>query len=258
METITKNKLRVGNFTSSEIVALLSTAKDGVNFGKPALTYIAECNMERKLGRSVTSDITSRPTSWGKLVEKRVFDLLGLEYKLVSQETLQHPHIEYWAGSPDAVKFDDAGNVETVVDIKCPQTMKSFCELVLSETSMFAVQNTHRDGNKYYWQLVSNAIITGAKFAELIVYCPYQSELAAIRDMASNFDGNQNHVAWINYAEDDELPYLIDGGFYKNINICRFEVPQEDKDLLTEKVLAAKRLLVPFEEIINQTETNTT
>ena len=62
--------------------------------------------------------------------------------------------------------------------------------------------------------------------------------------MASNYDGNQNKFAWINWAEDKELPYLLDGGHYKNLNIIRFEVSQEDKDRLTIAVLNASKLLI--------------
>ncbi len=245
MDKIMNSALRTGNFTSSEIFNLLKLAKDDVNFGAPAITYIDECNMERKLGRSISTDVSSRPTSWGKLVEKRVFELLGMEYRLCSQDTIQHPEYEFWAGSPDAEKYDEG---KTVVDIKCPATMKSFCELV--DKTMFAIRNGHKQGEKYYWQLVSNAILTGAKYAELIVYCPYQKELAAIRDMAANYEGNQNHVAWVNWAEDDELPYLPNEGFFKNIKICRFEIPEEDKELLTQKVVAASRYLIKVEELM--------
>ena len=43
---IVNNKSRVGNFTSSCIGDLMTYAKDGKSFGKPALTLIEDCNME--------------------------------------------------------------------------------------------------------------------------------------------------------------------------------------------------------------------
>jgi hypothetical protein len=49
---------------------------------------------------------------------------------------------------------------------------------------------------------------------------------------------------WIAMAMDGELPFLKDGGFYKNLNIIRFEVPQVDIDLLTEKVKLAGTMLI--------------
>lgn len=242
---------RIGNFTSSEIVALTKVGRNKADWGKPALTYINECNMERKLGRSVTHDVTARPLSWGKLLEPHCFDLLGLEYKLCSLDTLLHPYINCWSGSPDGEKFD---NGKTVIDIKCPMTLKSFCTMVDcldTENPIEALRENHSDGEKYYWQLVSNSILTGAKFAELIVYMPYQSELEDIRERARNFDGlEQKNYYWVHVAEDNELPYLLDGWHYKNINVIRFEVPQEDKDFLTNKVIeASDMLLEPFKKI---------
>lgn len=236
-----ESKYRVGRFTSSRIGDLMTYAKNGVDFGKPALTYIAEKNMERKLGRSLNIETNSKPTSWGLLLEKRVLeDLLGIDYRPCSKETIEHHEYDFWAGSPDAEKFDEG---KTVVDIKCPFTLKSFCQFADCE-NIHDIFNNHPDGETYYWQLVSNAILIGAKYAELIIYCPYKSELAAIRDMANYYDGDQNKVAWINWAEDRDMPYLIDGGFYKNINVFRFEVAQEHKLKLTERILEASKLLV--------------
>src|SRR6267154_5796646 len=204
---MTTNELRHGNLTSSEIAAIMKTGKVKGSFGQPALTYIEEKNFERRLGRSIESESSARPLSWGKLVEGRVFDLLGLEYQLVSKETIAHPTISYWAGSPDANKFDEG---KTVIDIKSPITLKSFCQLVdplykdlSGMDAINYVRNEHKDGDKYYWQLVSNSILTESKFAELIVYCPYQSELQPIRDRASHMDDpKQYQFIWINNASD--------------------------------------------------------
>jgi len=241
---ITTNEIRVGSFTSSEIVALTKVNKKGDGFGGPALTYISEKNMERRLGRSLSDETNARPLTWGKLLESRAFNQLGLEYILSSTETDQHPEIEYWAGSKDGIKYDKG---QTIADIKCPITLKSFCNLVdpiyeglTGMDAMNKIRANHKDGEKYYWQLVSNAIITGSKYAELIVYVPYKSELPEIKMMC---DGEPN-AYWITMAGEDELPFLIDGGYYKNLNIIRFEVPAEDKEHLTALVKKAGEMLI--------------
>lgn len=231
---------RLGNFTSSEIVALTKSGKKEGSLGAPALTYIEECNMERRLGRPLENEADAKPTSWGKLIESRAFELLGLEYTLCSQETLSHPTIDCWKGSPDACKEDG-----TVVDIKCPITLKSFCQLV-DGMSIEAVRNIHPQGEKYYWQIVSNAILTNSKYGELIVYVPYRSELEAIKDLASSAGESGEYTKWIYYASEDGLPFLIDGGHYKNLNIIRFEIPDSDKEFLTNRVLECKELLQEF------------
>ncbi len=239
--------LRNGNFTSGEIFNLISEGKVKGTFGKPALTYIQGKNYERKLNRALNSDVSARPTSWGNLVELHAFGLLDLNYKITSEQTIIHPEHSFWVGTPDGVNT----KTNTVFDIKCPFTLKSFCELVECKTAEELIEN-HKDGEKYYWQLVSNAILTNSKFAELIVYCPYKSELEAIRELASNFDGDQNKIAWIGFSQDDDLPYLIEGGHYKNLNIIRFEVPQSDKNLLTFSVIEAGKKLIKCEEEITK------
>lgn len=244
------NPIRNGNFSSSGIVPLTTYDRSGKKPGVPFFSYIEEKNMERRLCRSVKDDVDARAVSWGHLLEGRSFNLLGTEYKLCSQETIQHPEIDYWCGSPDAEKFDAE---KTVIDFKCPYTLKSFCQMVdgFAMDGIAGVREKHKDGNKYYWQIVSNAILTGAKFGELIVYAPYQSELEAIRELARNFDGEKQHrYRWIDLASDDELPFLLDGGYYKNINVMRFEIPSIDKQFLEERVIEGGKLLVERTELV--------
>lgn len=240
--------LRNGNFTSSEIVALTTDGTKSGSFGKPFYTYIEECNMERRLGRALENALDVKATSWGKLLEPHSFNKLGLEYELCSHKTFRHPEIEFWFGSPDALK-----NPDTVGDHKCPMTLKSFCQLVdaykvdgkevYPAMTIEAVRANHKDGNKYFWQIVSNACITGAKYGELIVYVPYKSELETIRELASSAGEMGENAKWVYYATDDQLPHLIDGGYYKDLNIIEFEIKQEDKDFLTSRVLeGGKRL----------------
>ena len=236
-----ENKERIGAFTSSEIYKLMSVAKDGKSFGKPAIEYIKDKRYEKLLGRSLNNESNAKSLSWGKFIESRVFNLLGTEYKMCSTDTIVNPDISYHAGSPDCEKFEE--NTKVVCDIKCPITLKSFCELVDCKTTDELIEN-HKAGSQYVWQLISNAILTNAKYCELIIYVPYLSELKEIRDEASMFDGNQNKIAWIFYSEDNELPYLIEGGHYKNLNIIRWEVTETSKQQLIEKIKEAGKLLL--------------
>lgn len=100
-----------------------------------------------------------------------------------------------------------------------------------------------REFPQYYWQLVSNSILTGKKFAELTVYCPFQEELEEIRELARRQDEDQERYVFINFALDDDLPYLVKEGEYKNLNQIKFEVPEADKVLLTETVKKALAIL---------------
>ena len=248
------NTHRNGNFTSSEIVKLTKMDRSGKKFGEAANTYMAETNFERYLGQSIDCETNARALGWGKLLEPRVHELLPISYSYSSDITDVHPTIPYWAGSKDCV--NTAGE-KAIGDIKCPITKKSFVQLVLPMylgyaglEIMYAIRDgfnhegfeypAHKDGPKYYWQIVSNAIINGADFGELIVYMPYDSELLEIVNSAQDNPA----LNWIKYASADEIPSIKDGGFFKNLNVIRFKIPQADKDFLTERVLKAGESLI--------------
>lgn len=231
---------RVGNFTSGQIAALMSKGK-GSPYGVPYYSYIEEKKMERRLGRTLKEDVFARPTTWGNLVQYRVFDLLGDDYIPCNNSPIDHPTIDCWKGTPDATKIED------VVEVKCPETLKSFCLIVDSWKAggINEIRKKHKDGEKFYWQCVSNSILTKKKYAELIAYVPYQSELELIREMASNFDGEkQSRFLWIASAYDDELPFVKEGGYYKNLNVMRFEIPVADKMALHARVEEAAKELI--------------
>lgn len=278
--TILLNKARIGNFTSSEAVRLTGIGKrpmtedelklrpktgtgsktttiEDVNIlDDVALEYISEKNMERKLCRSLDNDSNARSVTWGKWMEQHCFNLLGIEYSLCSQETIVHPTIPFFSGSPDGVKED------TVIDIKNPITLKSFCQLVdplydgldgmdcINALRFGYIDGSglqhkpHKDAEKYFYQLVGNAILTNSKYAELIIHVPFLSQIEEIRESVSMYDGeDQYKYRFIAEAPVTELPYLVDDGFYKNLNIIRFEVPEADKEFLTNKILKAGELL---------------
>lgn len=223
---------RIGKFTSSEIWKLTKKDRSGKGFGQIALSYIEEKIYEKLLGRSLSTESDAKPLQWGKLNEAKCFELLGLEYTLTSDKTINHTKFDNWSGSPDGVKDG------VVIDIKCPFTLKSFCQLNNCHDKDTLIEFT-QSGEAYYWQLVSNAILTNTNKAELIVYCPYQSELNSIREEAEI-----NNYKWIAYATDEQLPYLIEGGYYKNIKTISLDIPQEDKQLLEELVDKASILLL--------------
>lgn len=254
------NPIRNGNITSSQAIKVLANGKTKDSLGKPALTYIKQLNWERRLGRSIANEANTRPLTWGSFCEKRVDSLLGLAYKFQGQDTISHPEIDFWKGSPDAFKFE--GDDVIMGDYKCPLTLTSFCGLVepLYSGNTFEgneaigyIRDNHDDGDKYYWQIVSNAILGGLilkkeiRFGELVIYCPYESELIEIQEQVKNLDdAKQYRYKWIAYANEDELPSLKDGGIYKNLNVIRFQIPSEDKELLTKRVLECGKLLNPF------------
>lgn len=239
--------MRNGNFSSSQIYKLVKSGrgKDDL-FSEPGLTYIEEKKYEIRLGRSITSEVNAKPTSWGNLLELYVWDrMFGYEdYQLENKKRYFHETITHWNGCPDLV------SELNVADIKSPFTLKSFCKLIDCKTGEDLKNQSKAtdDGWKYYWQLVSNAILTGKETAELIVFVPYQEDLERIRgflstDVFVRYKLDQNKFSWLNWATDEDLPYLIKGNEYVDLNVMTFEIPQEDKDFLTERVELAVKLL---------------
>jgi hypothetical protein len=192
--------------------------------------------------------------SWGKLGERFVFQLLGMEYSLNSTDTILHPEYpDIWAGSPDGFKYVSR---RAVVEIKAPSTHDSFCDLVEpiyngldGLDAMSWIRKKHDKGEEYYQQIVSNCCISGCDYGELIVFMPYKSQLSALREFTQDSSIPMEMMSqfyWIYTSTDEDLPYLIDGAHYKNINKIFFKVPEEDKDKMTDCMVRAGKMLAPF------------
>lgn len=226
---------RNGLPTSSQIYKLMTNGTKG-NIGKPALTYIEEKKFERELGRSISTEQNARPTSWGHALESYVYnEYLPLEYKLQSNETIIHS-TGMFAGTPDIISDKRVG------DIKCPWTLLSFMKLKRSiETGIEELKESHPE---YYYQLVSNAILTGKNEAELVVFCPKKSQLEDIRHYVDNLDTDNPFVyKFIVDCSDEELPYIPDECEIKSIQRIVFEVTEEEKDALWDRVVLANQLI---------------
>lgn len=238
--SIIENINRPGNFSSSEIFKLTTTGKGENGFGAPAITYIKEKNFERKLGRCVKTEVYTRPMAWGSFIERYVFDeKLGFEYELHSKTTDTHPYIPYWVGSKDLIVPG-----EKIGEIKCyePKNFAEYTDVLLKgDLELFKTQFPQE-----YWQCISNAIINEVESAEAISFIPYRSELALIREIAANYDGDDAwKYSFICERDDVELPFIPDNGYYKNLNRLEFKIPQSDIDFLTAKVIKAGKMLFP-------------
>ncbi len=252
MDSIRESELRRGNFTSSGIGNLFVTGRGPFGFGKAALEYIMEKNFERQLKLPIDSDIAAKPFSWGKACEKILFDKLPTSYKLISQETIQHPEIPFWVGSPDAIKEEE--DFCSAPELKCPITRKSYMQFYQCN-NILEVRENHPYGEHYFQQANSNFILLQKnfpeknwKYCELIVFMPYKSELPEIRSLCNTSDYfSQDQLykyLWIYNALDEELPYVLDGGLIKNIKTFRWEVTEQMKTELTSKIVAAGNLLI--------------
>jgi hypothetical protein len=268
--SIVNNEFRIGRFTSSSIHRLTGWGKREMSkeelaarpksgagssvkfidcptvFDSTALEYIKEKNIERKLGRSLSMNRSGKSALWGHYLQQRVHDMLDTGYELIEDRTIEHPTIKCWAGSPDNRNIRES----VAGDIKCYEP-KNFCNYVDCLSAIQPDNNTELFKFEFpqeYWQLVSSSILLDTKHIEAIVYMPYFSELEAIRESVDQLDSedDQRKYGFIKHSSYNELPYIEDGAFYKNLNVFRFTPPQSDKDFLTERVIAAGKLLQDF------------
>lgn len=238
---------RIGRFTSSNIWKLTTSDKSGEKLGAPALTYIGEKKAERSLGRSVDLGATSNPLVWGKIMEYycNKFEL-GLEYSLVSQETVVHPKYKFWSGSPDAEK------TSTACEIKCYEPKKYYeysMALMKLKEGLITISDFKEEFKQEYWQVVSNSILLKKPKSELIVFTPTEKQLIQIRKEIEETNilellGIEIWQARFIVEKDIvHLPYIPEGIEYPNFVSYEFETPIEDVVFLTKRVLMAEKQL---------------
>lgn len=237
------NDKRCGKFTSSMVYKLIKLDTKG-NFQKPGLTYIEETQIERRMESCLDGGAHTQALAWGNWCELVVYSILGLEYQISSKQTLLHPKYgDFWSGSVDLfTENPKTKKKESIAEIKCYQKkmFAQYTDCLLKKD----IELLKKDFPKEYFQIVSNAIIHNVDIGEAITYMPYVSEAKEIREMVEDYDGDdQWRYKFIRDRDIEDLPFLPDGGYYKNINKFAFVVPDEDKALLESRILQAAEFL---------------
>lgn len=212
-------------------------------------TYVKENIRERKLKRGIDNESNARPLIWGKIIERYVYaKKLDLSYESMNHNDRKfHDEIPKWCGLADTLR-----NKTIIGDIKSPYTLNSFCDKVEAmEKGLEALKN---DVKEDYWQLISNSCLYKVNRAELIVFCPRISDFKELLEFVDNFDGDEElspfQVKWVSdqltaymdYGELPQFPYLPNDSEYKSLNIFEFEVPEQDKIILTNRFKMAIEL----------------
>ena len=218
-----------------------TTISDG--FTDAGMSYIMEKLYEYRHG--ITLDATDTiQTQWGLACEMYVFKTIEPHYELMGDMPIRHPQYDFWRGSPDAKNH----KLKAVTEIKCPFTRLSFSKLVEplyrgmdGIEAMRFIRENHSEGESYYWQIVSNGILTGFDTAELIVFMPTRTQLTEIKEMLYHLDEvEQRRFYRIAMMDEDSLPHLHERAEYKPMNKVIFKIPEEDKQLLIERMTDAQ------------------
>lgn len=240
MEGLNHSK-RQGRFTSSQAYRIVASLKSG----KPSSAfqgYIKEVKIERFLNRRTKTSVNTKATKWGKLMEVVLFNKLGLNYSMSHIETVLHPEYgDFWSGTPDLIAKDKTA------EIKCFEPMH-FGKMVMALESK-DLEVIKEEEKEAYWQSVSNSILKGFDKTELIAYMPYKSDLLDIITMIEETDfcekNNLNPFDYYTLRPEniEDYPYLPDDSKVSDINQFEFVIPQEDKDLLTQRMIEANKIL---------------
>ncbi len=229
-----KNKLtRAGNFSSSSIHKLVKTGKFN-GFSQAGDTYIYEKRQERKLGRSLQQEKNPRSACWGRFCQKIVFNdpRISTAYKgNEAERRTAHPDLP-WNGAEDFIHDGAVG------DFKCFE-LDNFTWT--HDAATIGWEKLKEDCQEIAWQLVSGAVLHSLDKCELILYVPYLHDLEHIIQEARELDDKRYN--WLQYAEQEELPYLITGTHYPDLSKFVFDIPKEDKEFLTTRVRLATKLL---------------
>ena len=221
----------------------VTTIKDG--FSKVGLTYIKEKSYEIKLGQTLDNEQYSKSTSWGHVVESFAYqripvEALGLSARLKSKTRKSHPKLR-WSGASDFETEDMVG------DIKCPFTRKSFCVQVdiYEQVRKGNIENFKINKPDYYWQLVSNAVLSNKNYGMAVCFLPTEDDVLEILSESNlEFDPNDDpHLSLckerLKWLRLEETPYLKMNSYYDSINWVRFKIPEQDKKMLVSRVTEA-------------------
>ena len=234
-------------FTSSKTHEMASFARNKVDPGAPFATRVEEVFLARIADRTLEVNPYSRSMAWGEWCERFAFEQLGMEWKLESRIQYTHEKFpEWWSGRPDVIKVTKG--VRTVADIKCPE-IKNFAlwsEFFLNDWEhdvKVEYMKGHKDLKKYYWQLVSNAILTDSEFCQLIIYLPTPLQLQEIQDAANDIDEETllpNRRIWdykfIADSSPNRLPFLPSTSKLKPLCSLVFKPPQSDREFLFDRI----------------------
>jgi hypothetical protein len=270
--SITLNKDRIASVTSSQFYRLVeygsrpmtddelrarpkkgkgsatTTIEDKTIPDSKFFTYVDEKRRELRMKRSISTEVNTRATAWGDLMELMVHALNPIDYAYVSKTTKVHPTIKGFAGSAD---FTFTNGIAECKGYQ-PDKFTKYYECLEQKD----IELLRTEFPEEYWQIVANSEIHNVEFGEAILYMPYFKDLPKVYETATNYNGTgdiwqfKNICDAIEQERFAELPYLPNDSGYKDLIRFRFKVPQEDKDMVRLRAeQATKEIHKPIKQL---------
>ena len=235
--SVLDNKIRQGAISSSKASLLMDKAQSKAKpYSRACETYLKERIREKKFKGSLSVDVNSRPMAWGHFMELYVNEYkLGLDYQHIGDKSFAHPTIDGWVGTPDFLADNKVAELKSYQ----PNKFTEYAEAIQSKD----LELLKKDFKSEYWQIVSNACVLNLDYGEAIAFMPKEEELMQLAKMVEEYDGkNLWHYKYIYdeiiaNPENPNIPYIPKGSEYEDLNVFTFEIPKEDKEALTSRVL---------------------
>lgn len=232
---------RVARITSSKVSLLLVDGMQEYGFGAGAITYLNGKKKELEFGRGLELPVNKWELLWGKMFEPYVHWQLGNEYEMIVDQTTIHPKYPQWSGSQDFNILKDGVKIG-ISELKCYQMSNHYDYVKVLQSGNIDV--FRKEYKSEYYQIVSNCIIHGVDIGEAIAFMPTQEQLEEIRDLLENTDYVEKQLKddpwkYRQFYEKDlwDLPFIPEHSDFPSMVKFRFNVPVEDKILITKKVL---------------------
>lgn len=154
--------LRKGKITSSEISKILGEGKaKGDLLGATAKSYLMS-RVSEKLG-GFTERTENKATKWGTAMEPEAIKMFENKFNVEVEEAPFIEFMKHYGGSPDGLI-----GYNGLIEVKSPYNSTNHFSYLLIKS----VEDFKRIKPEYYWQCVSNIIVTGRAYCTFITFDP--------------------------------------------------------------------------------------
>lgn len=247
---------RKGIFTSSKASVLMKSGRGKSDvFSTGALTYINQKYLERVAGRSFDKDIDTRVTIWGDVMEIICFEKLGSEYRFVNDlGKFKAVGEEIIGGSTDYIV--EGLKIAECKSYQFEKWSKYAFALSIDESKEEKIERLKKDFPAEYWQIVWNAYLNDVTKGEAIAFIPTEEDVLELKrrineeDFADDYGFNIWDLRFIDEGDIDNLPWINEkeSGF-KSVTKYLIEIPQEDTEMMLERIKLAYEEVNKLKEI---------
>ena len=161
-------KRRLGKVTSSSIWNLIvepkeKAKKENGELSSTSKEYIMQKVAEKLTG--VSRSFQNDATAFGLEQEASAISYYELKYGYRVKEAGYIEAVDGWyGGTPDGLIESDNG----IIQVKCPYEYRNHLSFLMVED----VEHFKAKYREYYWQCVSDMLVTDAQWCDFVSYCP--------------------------------------------------------------------------------------